>query len=100
MSRWRGLLATPVCVVVGVEFRNSGGALGPHPFPAGVNDCAGALDWMHARREDLGLASIVVTGESGGGNLTLATTLKAKRDGSLDRIDGVYAQAPFIYGGI
>jgi acetyl esterase len=99
VARWRGLLAARGCVVVGVEFRNSGGALGPHPFPAGLNDCASALDWMHAHREDLGLASIVVTGESGGGNLTLATTLKAKRDGRLDRIDGVYAQAPFIYGG-
>jgi acetyl esterase len=98
-SRWRGLLAARGCVVVGVEFRNSGGALGPHPFPAGLNDCASALDWMHADRGGLGIASIVVTGESGGGNLTLATTLKAKRDGRLDRIDGVYAQAPFIYGG-
>jgi acetyl esterase len=98
-ARWRGLLAARGCVVVGVEFRNSGGALGPHPFPAGLNDCASALDWMHAHRADLGLASIVVTGGSGGGNLTLATTLKAKRDGRLDRIDGVYAQVPFIYGG-
>jgi acetyl esterase/lipase len=44
------------------------------------------------------LSSIVVTGESGGGNLSLATALKAKRDGYLDRIDGVYAQVPFIYG--
>jgi acetyl esterase len=98
-SVWRGMLAARGCVVVGVEYRNSAGVLGPHPFPAGLNDCVSALDWMHARREDLGLASIVVTGESGGANLTLATTLKAKRDGHLDRIDGVYAQAPFIYGG-
>ena len=86
------------CVVVGVEFRNSGGALGPHPFPAGLNDCASALDWMHGQREGLGLTSIVVTGESGGGNLSLATALKAKREGRLDHIDGVYAQVPFIYG--
>ena len=45
------------------------------------------------------MTSIVVTGESGGGNLSLATALKAKREGRLDRIDGVYAQVPFIYGG-
>lgn len=45
---WRGHLAARGCVVVGVEFRNSGGALGPHPFPAGLEDCASALDWMRA----------------------------------------------------
>jgi acetyl esterase/lipase len=98
-SSWRRALAASGCVVVGVEFRNSGGALGPHPFPAGLNDCASALDWMHAGRDELGLASIVVTGESGGGNLSLATALKAKREGRLDRIDGVYAQVPYIFGG-
>jgi acetyl esterase/lipase len=96
---WRSRLAERGCVVVGVEFRNSGGALGSHPYPAGLNDCASALDWMHAHRGDLGLSSIVVTGESGGGNLSLATALSAKREGRLDRIDGVYAQVPFIYGG-
>jgi acetyl esterase len=95
---WRSLLAAQGCVVVGVEFRNSAGVLGPHPFPAGLDDCASALDWMHENRAALSLASIVVTGESGGGNLSLATALKAKREGRLDRIDGVYAQVPFIYG--
>ncbi len=38
----------------------------------------------------------MVSGESGGGNLSLATALKAKRDGRLDQIDGVYAQCPYI----
>lgn len=97
-SGWRELLAAQGCVVVGVEFRNSAGVLGPHPFPAGLDDCAAALDWMHGQREALGLTSIVVTGESGGGNLSLATALRAKREGRLDHVDGVYAQVPFIYG--
>jgi acetyl esterase len=97
-SGWRGLLAAQGCVVVGVEFRNSAGSLGPHPFPAGLNDCASALDWLHDNRAALGLSGIVVTGESGGGNLSLATAMKAKREERLDRIDGVYAQVPFIYG--
>jgi acetyl esterase/lipase len=98
-SSWRGLVAARGCVVVGVEFRNAAGALGPHPFPAGLNYCSSALDWMHAGRDELGLASIIVTGESSSGNLSLATALKAKREGRLDRIDGVYPQVPYIYGG-
>lgn len=96
--RWRDTLAAAGTVVVGVEYRNGAGALGPHPFPAGLNDCSSALDWMHDHRADLGVSNIVVSGESGGGNLTLATTLKAKRDERLDRIDGVYAQCPYISG--
>ena len=96
--RWRDELAALDLVVVGVEFRNAGGALGHHPFPAGLNDCASALDWVNANRTELGVSKIVVSGESGGGNLTLATTLKASREGRLGMIDGVYAQCPYISG--
>ena len=97
-QRWRNEMAALGMVVVGVEFRNAAGALGPHPFPAGLNDCASALDWMHAHRDELGVSKIVVSGESGGGNLTLATTLKASQEGRLGMIDGVYAQCPYISG--
>ena len=96
--RWRDELAARRLVVVGVEFRNAAGALGSHPFPAALNDCTSALEWMHAHRDDLGVSKLVVSGESGGGNLTLATTLKASRDGRLGLIDGVYAQCPYISG--
>ena len=96
--RWRDELAALDLVVVGVEFRNAGGALGPHPFPAGLNDCTSALEWVHANAAGLGVSKIVVSGESGGGNLTLATTLKAGREGRLHMIDGVYAQCPYISG--
>jgi acetyl esterase/lipase len=97
-ARWRDELAAAGCVAVGVEFRNAAGALGPHPFPAGLHDCGSALQWLHDHRAELGVSAIVVSGESGGGNLTLATTLAAKRDGRLDQIDGVYAQCPYISG--
>ena len=97
-QRWRDELAVTGLVVVGVEFRNASGKHGPYPFPAGLNDCSSALQWMHDHRSDLGIDKIVVSGESGGGNLTLATTLKAKRDGKLEQIDGVYAQCPYISG--
>ena len=95
---WRNELAATGLVVVGVEFRNGGGKLGPYPFPAGLNDCTSALKWVGEHRERLGISKIVVSGESGGGNLTLATTLRAKREGHLELIDGVYAQCPYISG--
>jgi acetyl esterase/lipase len=96
--RWRDELAAEGLVAIGVEFRNAAGVLGPHPFPAGLHDCSSALGWVHEHRDELGISSLVVSGESGGGNLTLATTLAAKRDGRLDHIDGVYAQCPYISG--
>ena len=94
--RGREYLAATGLVVVGVEFRNSGGKLGPYPYPAGLNDCAAAVRWVAANRAELGVAHLVVSGESGGGNLTLAVAHKAKREGWLHEIAGVYAQCPFI----
>jgi len=93
---WRNELASAGLVVVGVEFRNAGGALGDHPFPAGLNDCASAAKWVNDNRDGLGIDRLVMSGESGGGNLSIATALLAKRDGWLDAIDGVYAQCPYI----
>ena len=95
---WRKSFADRGLVVVGVQFRNGGGRLGNHPFPAGLNDCASAVRWVHANRERLGVSTIVVSGESGGGNLSLATALKANREGWIDCIDGVYALCPYISG--
>ena len=96
--RWRDELAAAGMVAVGVEFRNGAGKLGPHPFPAGLNDCTSALQWVTDNKSRLGISKLVVSGESGGGNLTLATTLRAKRDGRIGQIDGVYAQCPYIFG--
>src|ERR1700744_84470 len=94
--RIREYLAGTGLVVVGVEFRNSAGKLGPHPFPAGLNDCASAIRWVAANRRDLGISHLVVNGESGGGNLTLTVGHKAKREGWLHEIAGFYANCPFI----
>jgi acetyl esterase/lipase len=95
-SRGREYLASTGLVVVGVEFRNSGGKLGPHPYPAGLNDCAAAVRWTYANRGDLGVSHLIVGGESGGGNLTLTVAHKAKREGWLPEIAGLYAQCPFL----
>ena len=96
--RWRKSLAALGLVVIGVEFRNGGGELGNHPFPAGLNDCASAAKWVHANRAALGISSVVISGESGGGNLCIATALKAKQEGWLECIDGVFSMAPMISG--
>jgi acetyl esterase/lipase len=96
--RWRDELAASGLVAVGVEFRNGAGKLGNHPFPAGLNDCMSGLQWTYGHRNQLGISRIVVSGESGGGNLSLATRLRAKREGRLEQIAGVYALCPYIYG--
>jgi acetyl esterase len=95
-AHWRDNLAATGLVVVGVEFRNSAGKLGPHPYPAGLNDCAAGVRWAATHLNDLGASRIVVSGESGGGNLTLTVTHKAKREGWINEIAGAYAQCPFI----
>merc|ERR1711957_18864 len=84
--------------VVGVEFRNSSGLLGRHPFPAGLTDCMSALGWTNANRTKLGISKIVLSGESGGGNLCCAMALRAKRERRLAEFDGVFACCPFIAG--
>jgi acetyl esterase len=98
-DRWCRDLALTGLVAVRVAFRNAWTPLGLHPFPAGLDDCAAALRWLDDRRGELGLTRIVLQGESGGANLVLATTLRAKRSGDLDAIDGVYAAVPYVSGG-
>jgi len=52
-QRWRNELAATGLIVIGVEFRNGGGLLGPHPFPAGLNDCSSAVQWVIANQNRL-----------------------------------------------
>ena len=96
--RWRKSLAELNAVVVGVEFRNEGLSKGHQPFPAGLDDCAAAVRWVHENRDELQISSIIVIGESGGGNLAISTALKASSEGWGVAIDGVYAMAPMLYG--
>jgi acetyl esterase len=100
---WGRMLAARGLAVAMVDFRN---ALVPSsvpevaPFPAGLNDCVSGLKWVAAHSDGLAIdpSRIVVAGESGGGNLTLATALRLKRDGDLALIAGVYALCPYIAG--
>ena len=100
---WGKLIAANGVAVVMVDFRN---AVVPSsvpevaPFPAGLNDCVSGLKWAVANAGHLGIdpARVIVAGESGGGNLTLATGLKLKQDGELGLIKGLYAMCPYIAG--
>ena len=100
---WGRLIAANGVAVVMVDFRNSvspSSAPEVAPFPAGLNDCISGLKWVAANAASLGVdpARVIVAGESGGGNLTLATGLKLKQDGDLHLITGLYALCPYIAG--
>lgn len=97
-AHWRDELAAAGSVVVGVEYRNGGGRLGAHPFPAGLDDCATGLRWVLDHLDDLGGSHVVVTGDSGGANLALAVAIKARREGWSDRISGIHALCPYVQG--
>ena len=75
---WGRILAAQGVAVAMVDFRNSvepSTAEGVAPYPAGLNDCVSGLKWVAASHAQLGIdpGRIIVAGESGGGNLTLAT---------------------------
>ncbi|MGY1746540.1 alpha/beta hydrolase fold domain-containing protein [Blastococcus sp. SYSU D00695] len=95
-EQWCTDLAAAGAVVVQVDFRNAWTPEGAHPFPATLDDCIAALSWVHDHRDELGIGAVVLQGESGGGNLALATALRAKRDGLLHAVDGVHVHAPLI----
>jgi acetyl esterase/lipase len=96
--QWCEDLAATGLVVIAVDFRNSATAAGLNPFPLGLNDCSDAVQWIYGHRDTLGVSMLVLQGESGGGNLVLATALAAKKEGDLDAIAGVYAMVPYISG--
>jgi acetyl esterase len=100
---WGKLIAANGVAVVMVDFRNSvvpSSVPEVAPFPAGLDDCVSGLRWVVANAEalDVDPARIVIAGESGGGNLSLATGLRLKRDGDLGLVRGIYALCPYIAG--
>ena len=100
---WGKMIAAQGVAVAMVEFRN---AVTPSalpevaPYPAGLNDCVSGLKWVASQSDELGIdpGRIIIAGESGGGNLTLATGLRLKREGELGLIQGLYALCPYIAG--
>ena len=100
---WGKIIAAQGVAVAMVDFRNAvtpSSAPEVAPYPAGLDDCVSGLAWVSANAAALNVdpGRVIVAGESGGGNLTLATGMRLKREGRLDLIQGLYALCPYIAG--
>jgi len=99
---WARLIAARGVAVIMVDYRN---CVAPSsvpeiaPYPAGLDDCAAGLEWVvaHANELKVDASRIVVSGESGGGNLTLALGMRQAREGRV-LAAGLYAFSPFLAG--
>jgi acetyl esterase len=100
---WAKLIASQGVAVALIDFRN---AILPSsvpevaPFPAGLQDCRSGAEWLYEHAADFSLNrdQIIVAGESGGGNLAIATAMALAQDGKGDLFKGLYALCPFISG--
>ncbi|MGI5415364.1 alpha/beta hydrolase [Actinomadura luteofluorescens] len=75
----RALCALAGVTVVAVDYR-----LAPeHRYPAAVEDCEAALEWLTAHADDLGVdpRAIAVVGDSSGGNLAAVIAQRATAAG-------------------
>lgn len=75
------------------------------PFPAGLNDCESTVRWVHANAGKLNVdaSRVVIAGESGGGNLAIATALRlqsgeAEAKAKNQLLAGLFAACPYIRG--
>ena len=100
---WGRIIAQCGVAVAMVDFRNCvtpSSAPDVVPFPGGLNDCVAGVKWVSENAEALGIdaSRMIIAGESGGGNLTLATGMKLLRDGDIGLVQGLYALCPYIAG--
>jgi acetyl esterase len=72
----RSLANSTGCVVVSVNYQKAP----EHKFPVPFDDCDAATEWVYAHAGDLGIdrERFAVAGDSAGGNLAAAVSLKAR----------------------
>ena len=75
----RSLANSTGCVVVSVNYQKAPEHTSPVPF----DDCWAATGWVHANASDLGIdpGRLAVAGDSAGGNLAAAVSLRARDAG-------------------
>ncbi|MCM1364317.1 MAG: alpha/beta hydrolase [Faecalibacterium sp.] len=75
------LIAVSGCVVLAPDYMNATKA----PYPAALNDCYMALEWLKNHAGELGIRDdqLFVGGDSAGGGLTAAVTLLARDRGEI-----------------
>ena len=100
---WGRIMAAQGVAVAMVDFRNAlvpSSAAEVAPYPAGLNDCLSGLKWLIANSDKLAIdpSQIIVSGDSGGANLALATALRLKQEGDIGLIKGIYALCPYVAG--
>lgn len=82
MSRALPLVKKYGAVVISPEYR-----LAPkHPYPAAVEDCYAALEYLKNHADELGVnpSQLMVGGESAGGGLTAAVCMMARDKGKIN----------------
>ena len=100
---WGRMIANQGVAVAMIDFRNCvvpSSAPEVEPYPAGLNDSVSGLKWLISMADEFGIDAgrILVAGESGGGNLTLALGLRLTREGASGLVKGLYAMCPYIAG--
>ncbi len=100
---WGRQVAAQGVAVALIDFRNAlvaSSASQVAPYPAGLNDCVSGVKWVHTNAAKLGVdaSRLVVAGESGGANLTLATGMHLLGEGQSGLIKGLYAFSPYLAG--
>lgn len=98
------LIAHQGMVVVLPSFRNcqipSEDGADISKFPGGLNDCISTVKWVYNHSDELKIDKnrIIIAGESGGGNLTIATALKLIQQKEINMIYGIYSICPYLGG--
>lgn len=76
----RAIANAAQCIVVSVDYR-----LAPeHPYPAALDDCWAALQWVAAHASEIGgdASRLAIGGDSAGGNLSAVCALLARDAGA------------------